>query len=105
MQSLAFDSIKILVTALIIFAVAQLSQRDTLLAALLASIPLVLFGGFLEESSQKLLKSMKENLRDGHEKKSKSLLIYRSSPSICLWYTNNFNVTGKNTSCFLNFIS
>ena len=41
MQSLAFDSIKILVTALIIFAVAQLSQRDTLLAALLASIPLV----------------------------------------------------------------
>ena len=41
MQSLVFDSIKILVTALIIFAVAQLSQRDTLLAALLASIPLV----------------------------------------------------------------
>lgn len=41
MSSLVFDSIKILVTALIIFAVAQLSQRDTLLAAILASIPLV----------------------------------------------------------------
>ena len=41
MSSLVFDTIKILLTALIIFAVAQLSQRDTLLAAILASIPLV----------------------------------------------------------------
>ena len=41
MSSLVFDTIKILLTALIIFAVAQLSQRDTLLAAVLASIPLV----------------------------------------------------------------
>ena len=41
MSTLVFDSVKILLTALIIFAVAQLSQRDTLLAALLASIPLV----------------------------------------------------------------
>ena len=36
-----FDIIKILITAIIIFAVAQISQRDTLLAALLASIPTV----------------------------------------------------------------
>jgi len=36
-----FDSFKIILTAVIIFAVAQLSQRDTLLAAILASIPLV----------------------------------------------------------------
>jgi hypothetical protein len=41
MSTLVFDSVKILLTALIIFAVAQLSQRDTLLAALLASIPIV----------------------------------------------------------------
>ena len=41
MSSLVFDTIKILLTAIIIFAVAQLSQRDTLLAAILASIPLV----------------------------------------------------------------
>ncbi len=41
MSSLVFDSFKILLTAMIIFAVAQLSQRDTLLAAVLASIPLV----------------------------------------------------------------
>jgi len=41
MSSLIFDTFKILLTALVIFAVAQLSQRDTLLAAVLASIPLV----------------------------------------------------------------
>jgi len=41
MSSLIFDIFKILLTALIIFMVAQLSQRDTLLAAVLASIPLV----------------------------------------------------------------
>ena len=41
MNSLIFDGFKILFTALIIFAVAQLSQRDTLLAAVLASVPLV----------------------------------------------------------------
>ena len=41
MPSLVFDMFKILLTAVIIFAVAQLSQRDTLLAAVLASIPLV----------------------------------------------------------------
>ena len=41
MSSLVFDTIKILLTAIIIFAVAQLSQRDTFLAAILASIPLV----------------------------------------------------------------
>jgi len=41
MSSLVFDMFKILLTAVIIFAVAQLSQRDTLLAAVLASIPLV----------------------------------------------------------------
>ena len=41
MNSLIFDGFKILFTALIIFAVAQLSQRDTLFAALLASVPLV----------------------------------------------------------------
>ena len=41
MSSIVFDIFKIILTAVIIFAVAQLSQRDTLLAALLASIPLV----------------------------------------------------------------
>ena len=41
MSNIIFDIFKILLTAVIIFAVAQLSQRDTLLAALLASIPLV----------------------------------------------------------------
>ena len=41
MSSIVFDIFKILLTTAIIFAVAQLSQRDTLLAALLASIPLV----------------------------------------------------------------
>ena len=41
MNSLIFDGFKILLTASIIFAVAQLSQRDTLLAAVLASVPLV----------------------------------------------------------------
>ena len=41
MSSIIFDTFKILLTALVIFAVAQLSQRDTLLAAVLASIPLV----------------------------------------------------------------
>ena len=41
MSSLIFDTFKILLTALVILAVAQLSQRDTLLAAVLASIPLV----------------------------------------------------------------
>ena len=41
MSNLFFDMFKILLTAVIIFAVAQLSQRDTLLAAVLASIPLV----------------------------------------------------------------
>ncbi|MDE0953087.1 MAG: DUF3147 family protein [Candidatus Poseidoniales archaeon] len=41
MTTILFDTFKILLTALIIFAVAQLSQRDTLLAAVLASIPLV----------------------------------------------------------------
>ena len=41
LQELIFDTFKILLTALVILAVAQLSQRDTLLAAVLASIPLV----------------------------------------------------------------
>ena len=41
MSNLVFDMFKILLTAVIIFAVAQLSQRDNLLAAVLASIPLV----------------------------------------------------------------
>ena len=40
-MGLAVDVGKILLTALIIFAVAQVSERSTLLAAVLASIPLV----------------------------------------------------------------
>jgi hypothetical protein len=41
MNSIIFDTFKIILTAVIIVSVAQLSQRDTLLAAVLASIPLV----------------------------------------------------------------
>ena len=37
----AFDAGKILLTALIIFSVAQVSERSTILAAVLASIPIV----------------------------------------------------------------
>jgi len=37
----AFDTAKILLTALIIFSVAQISERSTLMAAVLASIPIV----------------------------------------------------------------
>ena len=37
----AFDAAKILLTALIIFSVAQVSERSTLMAAVLASIPIV----------------------------------------------------------------
>ena len=37
----AFDLGKILLTAVIIFSVAQISERSTLLAAVLASIPIV----------------------------------------------------------------
>ena len=37
----AFDAGKILLTALIIFSVAQVSERSTLIAAVLASIPIV----------------------------------------------------------------
>jgi hypothetical protein len=40
-MSWTFDAGKIVLTALIIFAVAQVSERNTLLAAVLASIPLV----------------------------------------------------------------
>ena len=41
MNSIIFDTFKIILTAIIIVGVAQLSQKDTLLAAVLASIPLV----------------------------------------------------------------
>ena len=41
MNSIIFDTFKIILTAVIIVGVAQLSQKDTLLAAVLASIPLV----------------------------------------------------------------
>ena len=41
MNSIIFDTLKIILTAIIIVGVAQLSQKDTLLAAVLASIPLV----------------------------------------------------------------
>jgi hypothetical protein len=41
MNSINFDTFKIILTAIIIVGVAQLSQKDTLLAAVLASIPLV----------------------------------------------------------------
>lgn len=37
----AYDAGKIALTALIIFGVAQLSERSTLLAAILASVPIV----------------------------------------------------------------
>ena len=37
----AFDVVKILLTALIIFSIAQVSERSTLMAAVLASIPIV----------------------------------------------------------------
>ena len=37
----AFDAGKIILTALIIFSVAQVSERSTLLAAVIASIPIV----------------------------------------------------------------
>ena len=37
----AFDAGKIALTALIIFSIAQVSERSTLMAAVLASIPLV----------------------------------------------------------------
>jgi len=36
-----FDAGKILLTALIIFSIAQISERSTLMAAVLASIPIV----------------------------------------------------------------
>ena len=37
----AFDAGKIALTALIIFSIAQISERSTLMAAVLASIPIV----------------------------------------------------------------
>jgi uncharacterized membrane-anchored protein YitT (DUF2179 family) len=37
----AFDAGKIILTALIIFSIAQISERSTLMAAVLASIPIV----------------------------------------------------------------
>jgi len=37
----AFDAGKILLTALIIFSIVQISERNTLMAAVLASIPIV----------------------------------------------------------------
>ena len=37
----AFDTGKIVLTALIIFSIAQVSERSTLMAAVLASIPIV----------------------------------------------------------------
>ena len=37
----AFDTGKILLTALIIFSIAQISEKSTLMAAVLASIPIV----------------------------------------------------------------
>ena len=37
----AFDAGKIILTALIIFSVAQISERSTVIAAVLASIPIV----------------------------------------------------------------
>ena len=36
-----FDAGKILLTALIIFSIVQISERSTLMAAVLASIPIV----------------------------------------------------------------
>lgn len=40
-MGLAFDAGKIALTALIIFSIAQVSERSTLVAAVLASIPIV----------------------------------------------------------------
>jgi len=40
-MSWAFDAGKIALTALIIFAVVQVSERNTMLAAILASVPIV----------------------------------------------------------------
>jgi hypothetical protein len=40
-MSWAFDAGKIILTALIIFSVAQISERSTLMAAVLASIPII----------------------------------------------------------------
>jgi hypothetical protein len=40
-MSWAFDAGKIALTALIIFAVVQVSERNTMLAAVLASVPIV----------------------------------------------------------------
>jgi uncharacterized membrane-anchored protein YitT (DUF2179 family) len=37
----SFDAAKILLTALIIFSIVQISERSTLMAAVLASIPIV----------------------------------------------------------------
>ena len=40
-MSWLFDTAKILLTALIVFAVAQANERSTIIAAVLASIPIV----------------------------------------------------------------
>jgi len=40
-MSWIFDAVKIIFTALIIFSVSQISERSTLMAAVLASIPIV----------------------------------------------------------------
>ena len=85
----AFDAGKIALTALIIFSVAQVSERSTLMAAVLASIPIVsVLSMMMMHHEGQTAMEISGFAKDIVWLVIPSLLMFIVMPWLCLLYTS-----------------